>query len=97
MPGGEGSYDISHFRGLPIKMAVVAGGAAGAIAVTGIEVEDQLLAVVGFGLTEGTPNTIDPVNLTDEFTVSADDEIDNTGGTATTGDVLFVLYNDKNA
>lgn len=69
-----------------IKVVTVAGGAAGAITVTGIAVGDELVAVI---------NLADGVNLTSEFTVSDADEIDNTDGTATTSDQLLVVWVDK--
>lgn len=67
------------------KYAMAAGGAAGAITVTGIRPEDELVAVL---------NVTDGGNLTSEFTITADNTIDNTGGTATTGDFLLVIYDD---
>lgn len=82
------SYGITHHKGLPLKQTVAAGGAAGDITVTGIAVGDQLISVVN--LTDGT-------DVTSEFSITAADTINNTGGTATTGDVLLVLYNDVNA
>lgn len=65
------------------KFFAAAGGAAGAITVTGITTLDQLLRVY---------DVEDPADLTDEFTISDADEIDNTGGTATTGDTLNVEW-----
>jgi hypothetical protein len=66
-----------------LKQTFASGGAAGAITVTGIGAGDSLVSVL---------NLTDSADLTDEFTVSDDDEIDNTGGTATTGDTLLVTY-----
>ena len=79
---------ITHFKGLPIKFIIVAGGAAGALTATGVEVGDQLLGVIN--LTDGT-------DVLSEFSISDTDEIDNTGGTATTSDKLLVVFNDQNA
>lgn len=62
---------------------VVAGAAAGDITVTGIKADDVLKSVLN--LTDGT-------NVTAEFTITADDTINNTGETATTGDVLLVVW-----
>ena len=72
------------------KTAVVSGGAAGDITVTGIKTGDELSAVVYY-VGAGTAVT-DVVDLTSEFTISAADTIDNTGGTATTGGKLEVRW-----
>lgn len=83
-----------------VRTSYAPGGAAGAHTVTGIsENEDRLISVIAitFTLTEGAPNTVDSFqvdDLTDEFTISADDTIDNTGGTDTTGNLLVVVWND---
>lgn len=65
----------------------VAGAAAGNITVTGIGANDYLVEVGGFKLSDGTP-----ANLTSQFTITADNTINNTGGTATTGYVLYVRW-----
>lgn len=78
----------------PIRKLVVSGGAAGEIAVTGIQAGDQLVSVIHF-----TPSSA-MADLTSEFVANtADDQIittdgviDNTGGTATTGDQLIVTW-----
>lgn len=77
---------ISRAPGL--KQAVIAGGAAGAHTVTGITTQDRLVSVHHY--TPGSASTY--VDLTDEFTISDADEIDNAGGTATTSDTLVVTY-----
>ena len=86
-----------------IKMTVVAGAAAGDVTVSGIEQGDELIAVLAldFTLTEGTPNTRDwdvaggtTADLTSEFSVSADDTINNTGGTSSANKILLVVYHD---
>jgi hypothetical protein len=64
---------------------VVAGAAAGNITVTGIRVADEIESVVAFLL--GIPS-----DLTSEFTITAADTINNTGGTNTTGMVLVVNW-----
>jgi hypothetical protein len=73
------------------KHALVAGGAAGDITVTGIKVGDELLEVLWF-VGAGTAVT-DVTDLTAEFTITATNTINNTGGTASTGDKLLVRYN----
>lgn len=66
-----------------IKTRGVAGGAAGNLTVTGIKVGDKLIAVVDTE-TAGA-------NLASEFAITADDTVNNAGGTDTTGmDLLFV-------
>jgi hypothetical protein len=60
----------------------VAGGAAGDLTATGILTTDRLRYVL---------NLTDSVDLTAEFTISAADTINNTGGTATTGDLLLCI------
>ncbi len=91
----------SHFSGLNIKMTALAEGAAGNFTVTGIKTEDTLLAVVGckLALSEGTPNTvaITAANLTSEFTITADNTINNSGGTSLADTAAFCLWLDKDA
>lgn len=71
---------------------IVAGGSAGDFTITGIKTIDKLLSVNGFTLTEGSPNTLAPLNLTDEFSITAADTINNTGGTDSSAGVLIVTY-----
>jgi hypothetical protein len=68
---------------------VIAGGAAGAHTVTGIATTDSLIAVIEMASGTG-PST----DLTSEFSITGANTIDNTGGTATTGDFLWVYYGD---
>lgn len=74
---------------LAIRTAVIAGGAAGNLTVTGIVVGDVLKSV----------QRVDAAgaNLVDEFTISAADTINNTGGTNTTGFVLHIMWIAKDA
>lgn len=76
-----------------LKTAVIAGGAAGPLTVTGIAALDQLVSVVRF-IGAGTDVT-DVSDLTSEFSISAANTITNVGGTATTGDKLLVVYRDR--
>lgn len=87
----------THFSGLNLICRAISGGVAGNLTVTGIGVGDTLVAVAGFSLTEGAPNTINPQNLGAEFTITATNTINNAGGTNTTGMCLFVWYLDANA
>jgi hypothetical protein len=79
-----------------VRQYLIAGGAAGNHTLTGIDLErDRLVSVWYFNLAEGAPNTITGVaDLTSEFSITADDTINNTGGTATTGGLLIVQYYD---
>jgi hypothetical protein len=65
--------------------ALIDGGSAGAHVVTGIAVEDVLISVI-----HNTAGAL--VDLTDEFTISDADEIDNAEGTDTTNDQLLVIW-----
>lgn len=69
--------------------AIVAGGSAGDFTVTGIQAEDELVSV----LHETTAGNF--ADLTSEFSVTADNTINNDGGTATTSDSLIVEYRKK--
>lgn len=72
------------------KTAVVNGGSAGNITVTGIATTDVLLAVLYYPISTGTVTSVS--DLTSEFTISAANTINNTGGTATTSGKLEVRY-----
>lgn len=68
-----------------VTQVSIAGGAAGDHTVTGIKPRDTLVSVLQI---EDT----DVSDLTSEFSISADDTINNADGTATTGDALIVTY-----
>lgn len=71
----------------------VAGAAAGNITVAGIKLGDRIIEVSGFGLTEAAPNTFSGiVDLTSEFTVTADNTINNTGGTSSAAKILHITW-----
>lgn len=70
-----------------IRTRVVAGAVAGNITVTGIAVGDHLQAVQNVAAAGA--------NLADEFTITAANTINNTGGTNTTGMVLLVIWYKK--
>lgn len=76
-----------------IKMAVVAGGAAGNFTVTGIATADALIGVLHVA-GAGTDVT-DIADLTSEFSIPAANTINNAGGTASTGGKLLVFYQDR--
>ena len=66
-------------------LAAIQGGGAGNHTVTGIATRDVLLHVL---------NITDGGDLVSEFTISAANTINNTGGTDTTGDDLLIVYGD---
>jgi len=68
----------------PLESAVIAGGAAGDLAVTGIKSTDTLKVVQN--VAAAGPN------LASEFTITAIDTINNVGGTNTTGMTLLILW-----
>ena len=72
------------------KTAVVNGGSAGNITVTGIATTDVLEAVLYFPISTGTVTSVS--DLASEFSITAANTINNTGGTATTGGKLEVRY-----
>jgi len=74
-----------------VKATIIAGGAAGDHTVTGIEVGDALRAVLFIDATDASEAYTD---LTAEFSITADDTINNAGGTATTGGGLVVVWED---
>jgi hypothetical protein len=74
---------LQRYVAASLRQAILTGGAAGAHTVPGITAASVLLAVT---------DLTDLVDLTSEFTITADDTIDNTGGTATTSDKLQVWW-----
>ena len=66
------------------------GTTAGAVALPGIALNDIIIFVQSQDRTTGAV-----ADLTSEFSISAVDEIDNSGGTDTTGDNLFIRYFDR--
>ena len=76
-PGGVGQFTF-----------ITAGGAAGAHTVTGVKATDKLMLVQYLPVTTGVPGT--GADLTGEFSITADDTVDNTSGTSTAGGVLMV-------
>ena len=75
-----------------LKRTHIAGGAAGNHTVTGIAVGDEI-AWIDHISTAAAVATI--ADLTSEFTISAADTINNTGGTDTSSDQLGVYYWDR--
>ena len=71
-----------------LKFSLINGGAAGNHTVSGIVSGDAIVAVLHHTAAAAM------ADLTGEFSISADDTINNTGGTDTTGDQLLVIWND---
>jgi hypothetical protein len=87
---GLGTAAVRNLAAVFLKKALVAGAAAGNITVTGIKTTDALSLVLQF-IGAGTAVT-DVTDLTSEFTISATNTINNTSGTASTGDKLLVVW-----
>jgi len=75
-----------------VKATIIAGGAAGDHTVTGIAVGDSLVAVLHVDFTDVSETGAD---ITSEFSISGASTINNTGGTATTGGFLVVVWEDR--
>lgn len=71
-----------------MKSRLVTGAAAGNLIVTGIRAGDRIITVLDMGVA-GT-------NLRSEFTVTADDTINNAGGTSTATHLVLVQWIAKN-
>lgn len=72
-----------------VKTAVAAGAAAGNITVTGIKTRDQLVSVLFLDATDASEAV---ANRTAEFTITAANTINNTGGTTSAGGFLIITY-----
>lgn len=86
-PGTLLKRATNNFAGSGENVAVVNGGAAGDITVTGIATTDRLVSVLSEDTTSGVTS-----DLTSEFSITAANKINNTDGTATTGTKLIVTY-----
>ena len=78
---------VTHID-VDVRMVSIEGGAAGDHTVEGITTRDVLKSVMYFS--SDTSLTI--ATLTDEFKITANGVINNTGGTATTDGYLVVFY-----
>lgn len=81
----------------PLKMMGVTGGSAGDHTLTGVATVDKLLSVFSLDLTGADLSVVNfsaVTDLTSEFSITAANTINNTGGTDTTGALLFVLWAD---
>lgn len=87
------SLDTDALADIAGLSAIKNGAAAGNITVTGISPDtDELVSVykVHNIATDAGPPTI--TDLTSEFTITAANTINNTAGTASTGDCLVISY-----
>lgn len=82
-------------RGSPTKQRFVKGGAAGNLTVTGVAVGDSLLWVTGVCKYSANLIISTQLDFTTEFSITATNVINNTGGTATTGWILGVGWDDS--
>lgn len=69
--------------GFTLKSRTVAGAAAGNITVTGIKAGDKIITVVA--------TSAPGADLASEFTATADNTINNAGGTSTAGVVALLV------
>jgi hypothetical protein len=79
----EGKWGEFHNKP-DLNFATIAGGVAGDLTVTGIKTTDQLKAVVVISEAGA--------NLVGEFTITADDTINNVGGTSTATKTVLVVW-----
>lgn len=70
-----------------VRSRSVAGAVAGNLTVTGIRKGDKLISVQPVGVAAA--------NLASEFTITADDTINNTGGTSTAAQFVLVIWEAK--
>ncbi len=83
----------SHFHHEQI-LTIIAGGAAGDHTVAGVRVGDVLKSVLHVDFTDASETGAD---ITAEFSITADDTINNAGGTNTTGGFLIVFVDQQSA
>jgi hypothetical protein len=86
------AISVSGVSASSTVQALIAGGSAGDHTVTGIALADTLVSVFE---QDGTSGLL--TDRTSEFTISAADTINNTGGTDTTGDKLLITYVDASS
>lgn len=89
---GGGGAGQANLPGGFLQTDLVAGGAAGNLTLTGVAVGDELVFVGRFSTAAAIATLTD---LTAEFSITATNTINNTGGTATTGDTLMVIWVDR--
>jgi hypothetical protein len=72
-----------------VRTTVIPGGAVGDHSVGGVKPRDRLVSVLFVDFTDATGGATD---LTSEFTITADETINNAGGTDTTAGHLIVTW-----
>lgn len=92
---------MNQFKGPPptptgiipkLRFMFLQGGAAGPLTLTGIRKnKDYIVSVISLVVSDLVPWGT-ATDLTSQFSISADDTIDNTGGTATTLKGVFVVW-----
>lgn len=88
----HGSREGAVRKGTFFKVSVVAGGAAGNFTLTGVAVGDELQSVIH--VAGAGSDVTDIADLTSEYSITAANTINNTGGTASTGGKLLVIWFD---
>ena len=86
--------DYTHFTGGVNQFVTpVVGGTAGDLTLTGITTDDKLVKV--YAVTYDTDGDAAAVaDRTSEFSITAADTINNTGGTSTADAMVFVTWVD---
>jgi hypothetical protein len=79
--------DKTSVRSIAPKRSLISGGAAGNLTVTGIKTTNTLIAVLK--IVDANQAFTD---LTSEFTITATNTINNTGGTSTASSHVVVVY-----
>lgn len=87
------AMNVLESPGRRVKYFVADGAAAGAVTVTGVATTDTLV-FVGVFTTKASIATF--ADLTSEFTISATNTLDNTGGTSTANNQLLVVVDRPN-
>ena len=75
---------------------VISGDTAGNHALTGIKTTDVIISVIFTNPNGGGAGISNEVDLTSEFTISATDQINNTGGTDSSAGTLTVTFASQN-
>jgi hypothetical protein len=79
-----------------IRISTLTGGSAGDLTLTGITTDDSLLSVSVLEF-DVDGDAASAGELTSEFSITAADTINNTGGTATTDQIVLVFWVDDDA
>lgn len=82
--------NLTHYpNGVSQHLYCAIPGAAGNLVCTGVLLgRDRLIQVLAITHTNGIPSAV--ADLTSEFTISADNQINNTGGTSTANNLVLV-------